>query len=116
MLIGGNKVLISHRRLFPEDQSRYFLGEVDEYENGMVKLTGYTWIKDQLNEKFHKRPSKRTKIMALASGTLICYLLPSDLNPDVAIFTMSDHQVWLKDGSTGFTMELTEGIFPKSKI
>ena len=65
MLTAGNKVLISHRRLFKNDEPRYFLGEVTAYEAGIVKLNGFSFVWDMTGGKFIKknqRPFSRFRI------------------------------------------------------
>lgn len=109
----GSKVLINHRRLFADDHARYFIGVAEAYEHGMIRVSGFTWIRDQLNASFQKRAEQRTKIMSLASGTLICYLLPQEIEPSRVVVETTDNRIWLRDDSSGFKMELTEGIYPK---
>lgn len=109
----GSKILVCHRRLFHDDSPRYFLGVANAYENGMASVTGFTWIRDQINGKFQKRTDSRTKVMSLSSGTLICYILPDEVDVEVAEFLQNGNKIWLKDLASGFCMELTEGIYPK---
>ena len=46
MLERGNKRLIVHRRLFEKDTPRFFIGEVEAYESGILKVKGFTFVKD----------------------------------------------------------------------
>lgn len=109
----GSKILVNHRRLFSDDHPRYFIGVAEGYEQGIVRATGFTWIRDQINGSFQKRKDPRTKILSLASGTLICYLLPENLSPDIATLNMEVNRIFLIDKSIGLKMELTEGLYPK---
>ena len=45
ILANGTKLLICHRRLFADDNPRYFFGEVEVYADGVAKVTGYTWAR-----------------------------------------------------------------------
>ncbi len=114
IISSGNRLLICHRRLFNDDHSRYFIGVAEAYESGMVKMSGYTWLRDHINGTFQTRQDLRTKIMSLSSGTLICYLLPDEFDPNDALFEQLGNHIWLVDKSSQFKMELTEGVYPKS--
>ena len=41
----GDKILVTHRRLFTDDAPRLFLGVVDHYEDGLILVTGHSWIR-----------------------------------------------------------------------
>ncbi|GJL55474.1 MAG: hypothetical protein NPIRA02_26060 [Nitrospirales bacterium] len=108
ILSNGSKVLVVHRRLFADDQTRYFIGTVLGYENGIAKVKGHTYIKDSLNGEFVERRDDRIKIFSIASGTLIVYELPADLLLDtVTLLVGSAGSICLTDGSE-FSMDLTE--------
>ncbi|NOT30237.1 MAG: hypothetical protein HOP15_07305 [Planctomycetes bacterium] len=105
----GMKVLISHRRLFEGDQPRLFVGTVESYEDGLARVTGYTWIRDYHHGGFHCKDDVRTKIIAVASGSVIVYQLESSLDLSAFEITTEGSQVLAKDGH-GFLMDLTEGV------
>lgn len=104
----GDHLLISHRRLFEKDQPRFFTGTVEHYENGVARVFGYSWIRDQLAGKLYKAPDQRTKIISIASGTYLVYLLPGTLNAaGLTIRQESNGDVLVTDGKD-FTMDITE--------
>ena len=107
ILESGSKALIVHRRLYDGDSARYFVASVDAYEQGVARVTGHTWIMDQLSGTFIRKPDSRTKIVSLSSGTLIVYQLPvsADL-PHLKLEYFSGH-VRLTDGRD-FKMDLSE--------
>ena len=76
MLEQGDKILIVHRRLFEKDTPRFFVGEVQAYEDGLAKVKGYTFVKDLFSGSMKKKPDLRTKVMSIVSGTFIVYQLP----------------------------------------
>ena len=82
MLDPGDKVLVVHRRLYEKDVTRYFVGEVLEYDSGIAKVQGYTFVKDMFTGAMQKKTDLRTKLLAVVSGTLIVYQLPSALPLD----------------------------------
>ena len=105
----GSIVLLSHRRLFESDHSRYFLGTVDGYEDGVASVTGYTWIRDAYLGHYVRKDDVRTKIVSLSSGTVIVYRLPDSVRVPAARIESQDTSTVLTDYA-GFTMDLTEGI------
>jgi len=95
----GDGVLAVHRRLFAEDSPRFFLGVVDAYEPGVARVTGQSWVKDQMSGRMIRHEGLRTKILALASGTLLVYRLPDHVPPGSLRFDCSDDgRVTLTDG------------------
>lgn len=104
----GDKLLVVHRRLFEGDKARYFIGIVDGYEHGITKVTGYTWVREQFGGNFTRKGDLKTKIFSIASGTLIIYLLPQevDLNA-LQLEHFKDGREILTDGSK-FKMDLAE--------
>jgi predicted secreted hydrolase len=113
MLETGSRILIVHRRLFETDKGRYFMGEVDQYESGLVKVTGHSWVQEQFGGKLVKKDELRTKIFSLMSGTLLVYELPSRLDLKMVKFVQAtDGKLCFTDGSK-FRMDLTESGYWK---
>lgn len=107
LLKNGDKLLIAHRRLYEKDEVRFFIGHVDEYEAGIVKLTGHSYVRDLVSGSMIEKSDPRAKILSLASGTLLVYQLPDDLDVDKAEFKILGTHLSLTDNE-GFTMNLTE--------
>ncbi|MCP3918091.1 MAG: hypothetical protein GY711_21290 [bacterium] len=105
----GVRVLVAHRRLFEGDQNRYFAGTVDGYEDGVARVTGYTWIRDSYSGEFRRKDDARTKIISLASGTLFVYQLPSEVDVSKLEIRTEDGGLFLV-GSSRFRMDITESI------
>jgi len=107
LLKEGDKILVAHRRLFEKDVVRFFIGQVEAYEGGLVKVTGHTYVRDALGGEVVEKAEQRTKILSLSSGTLIIYQLPDGVALDALKFAGAEGQLSLSDGK-GFTMNLTE--------
>jgi hypothetical protein len=103
----GDKVLVAHRRLFEGDESRFFVGRVDGYEAGLVKVSGWSYVHDVVSGQMVGKDEIRTKIISLSSGTLIVYQLPRHLALEGVEFGFSDGRLRLTDGA-GFSMNLSE--------
>jgi hypothetical protein len=108
MIEQGEKVLIVHRRMFENDTPRFFVGEVQAYEQGIVKVKGYTFVKDVFSGNMTKKSDLRTKVMSIVSGTLIVYQLPVIVLLDSVTFSRDqDGGLVLTDGG-GFSMDMSE--------
>lgn len=103
----GMKVLIAHRRLFDGDQPRIFVGTVEGYAEGLARVTGYTWTRDGLRGGYQRKQDLRTKIVALASGTVIVYQLDSGVDLEHLSIGPEGADIVAQDGR-GFRMDLTE--------
>jgi len=106
----GDCVLVSHRRLFAEDQPRYFVGRVDEWQAGIIAATGYSWLRDPVGGGFQRKEDPRTKVIAVTSGAIIVYRLPKDLALDrLRMEQVGEQGTYLTDGA-GFRMDLAERL------
>ena len=48
LLETGDCLLAVHRRLFDRDDNRLFVGAVDAFESGVIRVTGYTFVRDAM--------------------------------------------------------------------
>lgn len=113
LLEKGAKILASHRRLFEGDTARFFVGEVLEYQDGLVKVSGYSWTRD-VASGFHRKSDPRKKIISLSAGTVLVYELPKSVSVSEATIEQSGtHEVVLRD-KNGVVMDLSERIVPNT--
>jgi len=106
LVSNGTKLLVCHRRLFPEDQLRYFFGSVESYDEGIAKVSGFSWTRDPTHG-FQRKGDRRTKLIALGSGTLIVYEIPSEVNVEDVRIAQAGHSVTATDGAK-FRMDISE--------
>jgi hypothetical protein len=106
----GDKVLVVHRRLFETDKARFFLGTVEEYESGIARVNGFTFVREQLDGRFIRKEDRRTKIISIASGTLLVYQLSRDLDIGDARIEVREAKLVLADDH-GFEMNLSEHAY-----
>jgi hypothetical protein len=92
LLEAGNKLLISHRRLFQHDAPRFFIGEVQAWEEGIAKVSGYSFVRDIPTSRILKKADRRTKLVPVASQAYIVYQLPDDVDLETVSFD------WSRDG------------------
>ncbi len=103
----GDRLLAVHRRLFEHDDNRLFVGEVESAEAGVIRVTGYSFVRDTLTGTVRRKSDARTKLLSLTSGTLIVYVLPPALQLDQVQIESEEAEMWLSDGN-GFQMNLSE--------
>ena len=86
ILTEDDKLLVVHRRLYAEDNPRFFVGVVSGYEGGVARAVGYSFMRDIATGKVARKKDPRTKIVSVASGNLLVYQLPSDVTGMLAVF------------------------------
>lgn len=94
----GDCLLVVYRRLFESDHSRMFVGNVDAYQDGIVRLTGYTLAREGADGDFCRKHQKQTKLFAIASGTLLIYVLPEAFQVDRARIDVGELKLTFTDG------------------
>jgi len=107
LLSNGTNVLVCHRRLFAEDQLRFFFGSVEDYSEGIAKVSGFSWTRDPTHG-FQRKADRRIKLIAVASGSVLVYELPREIEIDlIRIEQIGAHSVLATDGAK-FRMDLAE--------
>ena len=96
----GDQLLVSHRRQFSHEETRYFLGTVAAYEDGLAKVNGYSFVRDVASGDVLRKEDRRTKIISLNAGSMIIYELPRDTDVEAATFAFNDGDMSLTDGKT----------------
>jgi hypothetical protein len=104
----GDQVLIVHRRLFPEDRPRYFVGAVLAYEGGILKVQGFSWVHDQMSGAYARKNELRTKIFSIHASGFLIYQLPRELKSETLRLEQENLRSLLR--ADGFEMDLTEHL------
>jgi len=105
----SEKLLIAHRRLYEKDAERFFIGVVDAYEQGVARISGYTWLHDVAHGKLIRKDDKRCKIIALSSGDFISYVLPAHLDIENLRIEQHKQHLLVTDGNN-FIMDISERL------
>ena len=103
----GDKILIAHRRMFPEDAERYFIGTIEAYDRGIVRVNGRTWARSRFGGAFIGKPDERTKVVSVHSAALIIYRLPRSSDVGRMELVVDGDRAWLREGSRTL-LDLTE--------
>ena len=99
LLLGsGDKLLVTHRRLFEADAARYFVGEVLAYQDGIVKVRGHSFVRDVSSTRLLRKDDPRTKLVSLSSGAVIAYQLPGDTDVAAVEIVWEGTGLQLKEG------------------
>ena len=86
------------------------MGEVQDYENGVVKVKGYTFVKDLFSGSMKKKSAARTKIISIVSGTFIVYQLPGTMLLDSVRFDLDQDGTLMLMDEGGFSMDVGESV------
>jgi hypothetical protein len=96
----GEKVLVIHRQLFERDAKRHFIGTVEQCEGSLARVKGYLFALDATSNEFVKRPSLRTRIIAMDDAAVIVNVLPDNVQIEkVAYSHESGGDTLVTDGS-----------------
>jgi hypothetical protein len=110
MLVNGDKILVFHRRRFEEDHLRFFVGTVNEFENGVAGVAGHSWIQDVQRGAFHRKPDMRTQLVPVTTGEIVIYKLPKLVNlDDLSVEFGRAKEPLLTDGGE-FRFDITDKI------
>ena len=108
LLSPGEKIHVMHRRRFEKDLRRHFVGQVEAYEQGIARTSGYVFVIDDLSKHlFVKRPDCRTKLVPVGSGDVIVNVIPQDVDLERVAYEIQDRTLWVTDGS-GWSMDVKE--------
>jgi len=101
LLRRGEKIHAIHRRHFEKDARRHFVGEVESYEHGLARASGYVFVVDDLNKHmFVKRPDRRTKLIPISSGEVIVNVIPDSVDVERVHYELKDRALHVTDGKS----------------
>jgi hypothetical protein len=95
----GEKVHVIHRRHLEKEPHRHFVGVVDGYENGAVRVTGHVYAVDMTTFRFFRRPEIRTRIISAVSGDVLINVLPPAVDLEKITYRQESKGVRVTDGS-----------------
>ena len=108
ILSPGEKIHVMHRRRFEKDVRRHFVGEVESYEQGVARASGYVFVIDDLSKHlFVKRPDRRTKLIPIMSGDVIVNVISPTVDVENVAYELKDRSLVVTDGSA-WTMDVKE--------
>jgi hypothetical protein len=103
----GEKVHLIHRRQLEKEPHRHFIGVVDAYENGVVRVTGHVYTVDTTTFRFFRRPEARTRIISAISGDVLVNVLPPSVDLEKISYKQEKKGLRISDGS-GWHLDISE--------
>ena len=94
----GDCILVSHRRLFDGDEARFFVGEVLVCEGDLVKVRGYSFVRDLANGHIVKKEEQRVKIFSFSAPGKIVYQLPDKIDLENVDIDSQNGEAMLVEG------------------
>lgn len=109
MLNANDNLLIVHRRLFETDHCRFFIGQVEDYQEGVVRIRGYSFARDNVDGNLCRKNECHTKLYAISSGTVMTYLLPNNVQIEHLSMETRTAGLCLTDNGD-FSMNISEWV------
>src|SRR5215510_14242341 len=103
----GEKLHVIHRRFYPSDHHRHFIGSVEAYEDGVARVVGHVYTVDTTKFQYIRRPELRTRIISIVSGDLLVNIIPPSVNLEKITYKQEKKGVRVSDGSDWF-LDLSE--------
>ncbi|MBX3731895.1 MAG: hypothetical protein KF791_04795 [Verrucomicrobiae bacterium] len=95
----GEKIHLIQRRNFEHEPHRHFVGEVEAYENGLIRATGWVFAVDQMTFQFVRRPEPRTRIVSASSGEVLINVIPPAVDLSRVTYQHEAGGLRVSDGS-----------------
>jgi hypothetical protein len=101
------KVLIITRRLFAGDAMRHFVGIVERYDPGAIRVRGYAFVYDAGKGGFVKRKLQRTRIFPV-DNHIVVFVLPHDTDIGAVHYEVTEESGLVASDGKHFRLELNE--------
>ena len=96
ILFPGEKIFVISRRYFEGDTRRHFIGEVDDCDANVVRVSGYAFVMNSTSG-FERKPEMRTRLFPLADARILIYVVPASTILDRAHYVIKDKRLHLTD-------------------
>jgi hypothetical protein len=105
----GDRVLVIDRKLFKDDNTRLFVGMVEEYDESSMRVRGFPFhLSPYEVSGVEKHGEERVRIISLIGGDLI-YLLPRELECGKVQLRRTPKALVLTDGEA-LSVDLSEWL------
>jgi hypothetical protein len=74
------------------------VGEVLDYQAGVVKVSGYSFVREMTVGKVLRKDDPRIKLISITSGTVLIYQLPDETEVSAVTFESRNGETKLTDG------------------
>ncbi|MDB5107244.1 MAG: hypothetical protein JWM69_185 [Candidatus Binatus sp.] len=102
----GDRIVLIDRRLFKDDNTRIFVGIIEETEGSLVRARGYVFhVSSYEVGGQERRGEERTRVFSMGSGDIV-YLLPREHDISKLMLKRTPKSMTLSDGN--FAMDLSD--------
>ncbi len=104
------RMLVVDRKLFSDDNTRLFIGVVEDHDGGVVRLRGYAYhINPYEVAGTERRAEERVRVISLSAGDII-YILPREIDIATVQVRRSPKQLIVSDGKS-LVFDLSEWLY-----
>ncbi len=105
----GDRVLVIDRKLFKDDNTRFFVGVIEEYDTVAVRVRGYPFhLSPYEISGAERHGEERVRVISISAGDLI-YLMPRELDVAKVHLRRSPKSLMMTDGEA-FTVDISEWL------
>jgi len=105
----GDRLLVIDRKLFKDDNTRLFVGTIEEYDEVAVRVRGYPFhLSPYEISGAERHGEERVRIISISAGDLI-FLLPRELDCSKVQLRRTPKSLMLTDGDK-LALDLSEWL------
>ncbi len=102
----GDRILVVDKRLFKDDNTRLFVGIVEEFATDVIRARGFSYhVSPYEVSGSERRGEERVRIITLAAGDIV-FVLPAEQDLTRLQLKRSPKSMQLTDGT--FAMDLSD--------
>ena len=102
----GDRIVLIDRRLFKDDNTRIFVGIIEQTDGDMVRVRGFAFHVSPYDVAGQeRRGEERERVFSMGSGDIV-YLLPKDRDIARLMLKRSPKSMTLSDGE--YSMDLSD--------
>ena len=106
-IIEGDRVIVIDKRQFRDDNTRIFVGLVEDVSEGVLRARGFSFhVSPYEVSGSERRGEERVRLITLSAGDVI-YMLPRDQDLSKLQLKRSPKSMQLTDGQK-FAMDLSD--------
>ncbi len=94
----GDRIVLIDRRLFKDDNTRIFVGTVEETDGAIIRARGFVFhVSSYEVAGQERRGEERVRVFSMGAGDIV-YLLPKDQDISRLMLKRSPKSMTLSDG------------------
>ena len=102
----GDRILVIDKRLFKDDNTRLFVGIVEEFEANIIRARGFSFhVSPYEVSGAERRGEERVRLITMSSGDIV-FVLPRDQDLTRLQLKRSPKSMQLTDGT--FALDLSD--------